>query len=80
VAHNVSLGTNVVVIANSMLGGSAIVESGAWLAPSSSVLNQLTIGANSIVGLGAVVIKSVEENTVVAGNPAKMLRIIGEKS
>lgn len=35
---------------------------------------QLHVGNGSLVGLGAVVIKDVEENSVVAGNPAKPLK------
>lgn len=38
------------------------------------IRNQTHIGENSLVGMGAVVIKDVEENDVVAGVPAKVIR------
>lgn len=73
IAHNCVLEPNSVVIANAMLGGSVTVREGAWIAPSASILNQVVIGARSIVGLGAVVLKSVDADATVVGNPAKPL-------
>jgi acetyltransferase-like isoleucine patch superfamily enzyme len=34
----------------------------------------VTIGENSVVGAGAVVTKNVEPNSVVGGNPARLIR------
>ena len=34
------------------------------------------IGENAVVGAGAVVTKDVDDNTVVGGNPAKVLKLI----
>jgi UDP-3-O-[3-hydroxymyristoyl] glucosamine N-acyltransferase len=73
IAHNCVLEPNSVVIANAMLGGSVKIREGAWIAPSASIMNQADIGARSIVGLGAVVLKSVEAGATVVGNPAKPL-------
>lgn len=41
-----------------------------------TILCGITIGANAIVGAGSVVTKDVPENTVVVGNPARILRKI----
>jgi maltose O-acetyltransferase len=38
----------------------------------------VTIGENSVVGAGAVVTKDVPANVVVAGNPARVIRTIGD--
>lgn len=73
IAHNVVIEDNVNVIALSMIAGSVTLKKGAYIAPSASIRNQLTIGENSTVGLGAVVVKDVEANTVVAGVPAKVM-------
>jgi galactoside O-acetyltransferase len=50
-----------------------------WLGSGVIVLPGVTIGDNSIVGAGSVVTKNVEANTVVVGNPARVLRKITEK-
>ena len=40
----------------------------------SIVLRNVTIGENSILAAGAVITKDVPENTIVAGNPAKVIK------
>lgn len=50
-----------------------------WLGANSVILPNVVLGDNTIVGAGAVVTKSFPEgNIVIAGNPAKMVRIRGE--
>ena len=72
IAHNVHLKKNSVIIALSMIAGSCVVEEGAWVAPCSAVREGRTVGKNSLVGLGSVVVKDVPEDTVVMGVPAKV--------
>lgn len=74
IAHNVLIEDDCFVIALSMLGGSAHLCEGAYIAPGVLVMNQATIGRRSLVGLGAVVTKDVEEGKVVVGMPAKPIR------
>lgn len=52
------------------------VEDNVWIGGSATILGGVTIGKNAIVGAGAVVIKDVEPNTIVVGNPARVLRKI----
>jgi len=53
---------------------------GASIGSGSTILCNVTIGENAIVGAGSVVTKDVPANTIVAGNPAKVLRFVnGEK-
>jgi UDP-3-O-[3-hydroxymyristoyl] glucosamine N-acyltransferase len=73
VAHNVDVGEDAFVIACAEVSGGVRIGQRAWIAPNASVLNQLTIGVDAIVGLGAVVVKSVPDRVVVVGNPAKPL-------
>lgn len=57
------------------------VEDNVWIGGSATILGGVTIGKNAIVGAGAVVTKDVEPNTIVVGNPARVLRkIIAEDS
>ena len=37
-------------------------------------MEKVIIGENSLVGLGSVVRKNIEENSIVAGSPARLLR------
>ena len=45
-----------------------------WIGAGVQVLPGVTIGHDSVVGAGSVVMKDVEPYTVVAGNPAKVIR------
>jgi len=56
-----------------------VVRKGASIGSGATILPNLEIGENAIVGAGAVVTKSVPANSVVAGNPAKVLRYIEPK-
>lgn len=74
IAHNVTIEENSMVIALSMLGGSSTLKKNVYIAPGVMVMNQVTIGERSLAGMGAVVIKDVQNNKVVIGVPAKELR------
>jgi acetyltransferase-like isoleucine patch superfamily enzyme len=51
-----------------------LVKKGASIGSGSTILANLTIGEHAIVGAGSVVTKNVPPNTIVAGNPARVLR------
>jgi len=53
-----------------------LVKKGASIGSGSTILAKVTIGENAIVGAGSVVTKDVPPETIVAGNPAKVLRKI----
>jgi len=53
-----------------------VLESGCWVGSNSIILPGVTIGKNSVVAAGSVVKSSVPDFTVVAGNPAKVIRKI----
>lgn len=48
----------------------------AWIGAGAIILPGVTVGENAIVGAGAVVTHDVEANTIVVGNPARLLRPI----
>ena len=52
------------------------VKRGASVGANATILPGVTIGANAMVGAGAVVTKDVPDNAVVAGNPAKIIKIL----
>ena len=51
-----------------------ILEENVWIGDRAVVGKGVTIGKNSIVAAGAVVVKDVPENVVVGGNPAKVIK------
>jgi len=53
-----------------------LVKCGASIGSGSTILANLVIGENAIVGAGSVVTRDVPANVIVAGNPAKVLRSI----
>lgn len=55
-----------------------LIKEGAWIAPGVIILCGVTIGEHSVIGAGSVVIKDVEPFTVVAGNPAKVIKKLEE--
>ena len=53
-----------------------VVRKGASIGSGSTLLSSVVIGENALVGAGSVVTKDVPANTIVAGNPARVLRRI----
>ena len=55
-----------------------LVKKGASIGSGSTILSNISIGENAIIGAGSVVTKDVPANSIVAGNPARLLRQIDE--
>lgn len=56
-----------------------VVKHGASIGSNATLLCGITIGENALVGAGSVVTKDVPANTVVAGNPARILKHLHAK-
>jgi UDP-3-O-[3-hydroxymyristoyl] glucosamine N-acyltransferase len=74
VAHGVFVDENSLLIAHAMIGGSTKIGKNVWVAPSTAIINACTVGDNALIGMGAVVVKPVEEGKIVVGNPARPLQ------
>jgi acetyltransferase-like isoleucine patch superfamily enzyme len=57
-----------------------VVKKGASIGSGATILANLTIGENAMVGAGSVVTKDVPAGAVVAGNPARFLRMVERES
>jgi maltose O-acetyltransferase len=54
------------------------IEDNAWIGGAAILLPGVTVGRNAVVGAGAVVTRDVPADTVVAGNPARVIREIDQ--
>ncbi|MDD7885839.1 NeuD/PglB/VioB family sugar acetyltransferase [Flavivirga sp. 57AJ16] len=75
IAHHTILENGVFVSTGVNVGANIVLKSKSFLGISSTIMTGVeVIGENSVIGCGAVVIKNVEDNIIVAGVPAKKLR------
>jgi len=74
IAHNCIIGSNAVITACAELSGSVTLEDNVWIGPQACIMNKKTIHVNAMAGLGAVITKDVPADSVVVGNPARILR------
>lgn len=57
--------------------GDIIIEDNVWIGEGCIILPNVKIGQNSIIGANAVVTKDVPQNSIVVGNPGRVIRQIG---
>jgi acetyltransferase-like isoleucine patch superfamily enzyme len=57
-----------------------LIKKGASVGSGSTILANVTVGENALVGAGSVVTKDVPPNAIVVGNPARVLRMITKES
>jgi acetyltransferase-like isoleucine patch superfamily enzyme len=74
IAHNIVMDDNCIIVACAEISGSVHLEPGVWVGPNSATVEGLTLAADTLLGVGAVVTRSTEPNGIYAGNPAKRLR------
>ena len=86
VKGKVKIGSNVLVSGHSILiahdpwkSGEILIEDGAWIGVSSTIIFPVRIGKNAIVGAGSVVTKDVPDNTLAVGVPARVIKHRGRQ-
>jgi acetyltransferase-like isoleucine patch superfamily enzyme len=57
-------------------GDPIVIERNVWIAAGATVIGGVTVGENAVVAAGAVVTRDVAPNTLVGGNPARVIRKI----
>jgi len=65
---------NVPIFKQKIVVSPIVVEDDCWIAANSVITSGVTIGKHSVVAGGAVVTKNVPPYSVVAGNPAKVIK------
>jgi len=89
IADDVMIGPNVSLITsshpiepsqrrNGVIAKPIVIERNVWIAAGATIIGGVTVGENSVVAAGSVVTKDVPPNTLVAGNPARVIRSIAE--
>jgi sugar O-acyltransferase (sialic acid O-acetyltransferase NeuD family) len=75
IGHHVSIGEGVFISSGARIGASIHISDYAYFGTGCTIKTGIeSIGTSAIIGAGAVVINNVEDYSVVAGNPAKILR------
>lgn len=54
------------------------IEENVWIGKRSVILKGVNIGKGAIIALGSIVTKDVPEYSIVAGNPAKVVKILSK--
>ena len=87
IGETAEVGDDVMIYQGVTLGGTGkdvgkrhpTIESGVMIGAGAKVLGPITVGRNSKVAAGAVVVKDVEPNCTVVGVPGEVVRIDGER-
>jgi acetyltransferase-like isoleucine patch superfamily enzyme len=59
--------------------GEIVIEDGAWIGVSSTIIFPVRIGRNAIIGAGSVVTRDIPENAVAVGVPARVIKNRGRE-
>lgn len=73
IGHHFTFGHNSTI--GKKEGKSPVIGNYVSISPQSSIIWDIVIKDNAVVGIGSVVVKSIPQNVIVAGNPAKILKI-----
>ncbi|MQA21095.1 sugar O-acetyltransferase [Rugamonas rivuli] len=61
------------------IGKPIVIERGVWIAAGATIIGGVTVGENAVVAAGSVVTRDVPPNTLVGGNPARVIRSIDDE-
>ena len=76
IGKNVSLRQNTTIGAKGFCGAerSPVIEDDVTIGPNVCIIGNITVGRGAIIAAGAVVVKDVPADSIVGGNPAKVLK------
>jgi len=89
IADEVMIGPNVSLITSghpiepsqrraAVIAKPIVIQRNVWIAAGATIIGGVTVGENSVVAAGSVVTRDVAPNTLVGGNPARVIRSIAE--
>lgn len=76
VGHDVRIKNYVTIAPNASISGNVLLNDLVEIGTNATIREKLSINKGAMIGMGAVLTKDVEENHVMIGNPAKLLKVI----
>lgn len=73
IGHDVVIGIHSVCGFNSFIGGGTVIRSRSYIAPGAIIKDHIKIGEDTIISMGAVVLRDVKDKCIMIGNPAKKI-------
>ncbi|WP_029935169.1 acetyltransferase [Thiomicrospira pelophila] len=76
--HDVKVGDFVTIAPNCSISGNITIGDGVNVGTGATLVEKITIGEDSILGMGSVLSKDLESNKFAVGNPARVIKTLGE--
>jgi sugar O-acyltransferase (sialic acid O-acetyltransferase NeuD family) len=80
IGHDVSIGGYTTISTGVNIAGGVSIGEGCWIGSGSIIIEDISIGNNVLIGAGSVVTRNIENNKLVFGVPARVVRDISDVS
>ncbi len=76
ISHGCKIGDFSTIAPNASISGNVVIEDEVEIGANAVIKQKIIVRKRALIGMGAVVVKNVDPNNVVIGNPAKLLKKI----
>jgi acetyltransferase-like isoleucine patch superfamily enzyme len=74
IGHHTSIGRGCSINPGVNIGGLTTIGEYTTIGIGSNIFDRISIGSNTIIGAGSIVTKSIPDNVIAYGNPAKIIK------